>query len=78
MMNQCPVKGGIFDTIFPTTIMIGVRFHYKNNLGLLIGKYFQVQEEDTPCDSNHPHTKHVVCMGPSRNILGGFKSMSLR
>ena len=78
MLNHFTIKGGIYDTIIPTTIMTGKSLHYRNNLGLRIGRYFQVQEEETPLNRNKTHTKGDICIGPSRNIQGGFKFMSLR
>ena len=78
MLNHFPVKGSISETICPTTIMIGYSLHFKKYLDLHIEQYFQLNEEDTPQNSNHPCTKGSICMGPSRNIQVGFKFMSLR
>ena len=77
MLNHFPVKRGIYDTIIPTTIMTGKNLHCKKHLGLHIGQYFQVNEEDTPCNSNQPRTKCAIFMGPSGNIQGGFMFMNL-
>ena len=68
MMNQFPLKGGIFDTIAPTAIMIVVIFHYKNHIGIPIGKYCKVHKEDTPFNSTHRSTKGAICMGPIGDI----------
>ena len=46
-------------------------------MGLQIGQYFQVNECNTPRNINQPHTKGAIFMGPSVNIQGGFKFMSL-
>ena len=71
-MNHFLVKGGIYDTIVPTTIIPGESLHYKKYLGLHIGQYYQVHKEDTTHNINHPCTKGTICMGPSVNIQGGF------
>ena len=52
--------------------------HYKKYIGLQIVQYYQVHEEDTLHNSNHPFTRGAICMGPSGNIQGGFKFMRLR
>ena len=63
--------------IIPTTIMTGDSIHYKKHLGIHIVQYCQVNEEDTPCNRNKPHTKGAIFMVPRRNIQG-FNVMSLR
>ena len=44
MLNHFPVKGGISNTIIPTTIITSDNLHYKKHLGLHIGQYCQVHE----------------------------------
>ena len=39
MLNHFPVKGGIFDTISPTTIISSKSLHYKKYLSLQILQY---------------------------------------
>ena len=78
ILNHFPVKESISDTIITTKIMTGKSLHYKKDIGLHIGQYCQVHEEDTPCNIDQPLTKRAICMGPSGNIQGGFKFMSLR
>ena len=68
IMNQFPVKGGISDTITPTTIMTDKSLHYKKHICLQIVHSCNVNEEDTPQNSNQSRTKGTICMGPSRNI----------
>ena len=76
--NEFTVKGGISDTISSTKIMTGESMHYKKYLGLQIGHYCQLHEEDTSHNINQPRTKGAICMGPRGNIQGRFKFMSLR
>ena len=60
IMNHFPVKVGIYNTISPTTIMTGESLHYKKHLGLHIGHYFQVQEEETSLNINQIFTKGSI------------------
>ena len=78
MLNHFPPKGGLSDTISPKTIMTGETLNFKQHLRLQIGQYCQVHEEDTPRNSQFPRTKGAICLGPSGNIQGGYKFMSLK
>jgi hypothetical protein len=77
LLNYFPPKGGISDTVSPRTIMTGETLNYKTQLTLQIGQYCQVHEEFTPRNSQLPRTQGAICLGPSRNLQGGFKFMSL-
>ena len=57
--------------------MFGKSLDYKKHPSLQFGQYCQVHEEDTPRNSQAPRTKGAICMGPSGNMQGGFKFMSL-
>ena len=78
MLNYFPTKTGISDTISPRTIMTGETLHYKTHLSLCFGAYCQVHEEDTPRNSQKPRTQGAICLGPTGNVQGGFKFMSLQ
>ena len=39
--------------------------------------YCQIHEEDEPRNSQLPCTQGAICLGPSENIQGGFKFMTL-
>ena len=77
LLNHFPPKGGISDTISPKTIMTGETLDYRTHLSLQLGQYCQVHEDDTPRNSQLPRTQGAICLGPSGNIQGGFKFMSL-
>jgi hypothetical protein len=77
LLNYFPPKGGISDTVSPRTIMTGETLNYKTQLTLQIGQYCQVHEEFTPRNSQLPRTQGAICLGPSGNLQGGFKFMSL-
>ena len=57
--------------------MTGETLHYTKHLSLQIGQYFQVHEEDTPRNSQLPRAKGAICLGPSGNLQGGYRFMSL-
>jgi hypothetical protein len=57
--------------------MTGETLTYTVQLTLQLGQYCQVHEEFTPRNSQLPRTQGAICLGPSGNIQGGFKFMSL-
>jgi hypothetical protein len=77
LLNHFPAKGGILDTTSPKTIMSGETLHYKKHLSLQSGQCCQVHEEDAPRNSQLPRTKGPICLGPSGNVQGGCKFMTL-
>ena len=77
LLNYFPPKGGISDIVSPKTLMTGETLNYSLQLTLQIGQYCQVHEELTPRNSQLPGTQGAICLGPSGNIQGGFKFMSL-
>jgi hypothetical protein len=77
LLNHFPPKGGISDTVSPKTIMTGETLDFKKHLSLQLGQYCQVHEENTPRNSQLPRTQGAICLGPSGNLQGGFKFMSL-
>jgi hypothetical protein len=78
ILNHFPPKGRIPDTISPKTIMAGETLHFKRHLSLQIGQYCQVHEEEQPRNSQLPRTQGAICLGPSGNIQGGYKFMTLK
>lgn len=78
LLNNFPTKGGISDTISLRTIMTGKTLHYKKHLSLKIGQYFQIHEEDEPRNSQLPRTQGAIFLGPTSNIQGGYRFMSLK
>jgi hypothetical protein len=79
MLNHSHPKGGISDTIsWKKTVMTGETLHCKKHLSLQMGQHCQAHEEDTPRNSLSPPTKGAICLGPSSNLQGGYKFMSLR
>ena len=78
LLNFFPTKGGISDTLSPKTIMSGETLNYKKDLSLQIGQYCQVHEEEFPRNSQIPRTKGAISLGPSGNLQGGYKFMSLK
>jgi hypothetical protein len=77
LLNFFQTKGGVSDTLSPKTIMSGETLDFKKHLGLQIGQYCQVHEEDTPRNIQVARTKGAISLGPSGNIQGGFKFVAL-
>jgi hypothetical protein len=77
LLNHFPAKGGVSDTVSPKTIMTGKTLHCKKHLSLQLGQHCQVHEQDTPRNSPLPRTKGAICLGPSANLQGGHRFMSL-
>jgi hypothetical protein len=77
LLNLCPTKGRVSETISPKTILSGETLDYKKHLSLQVGQYFQVHEEDNPRNSQIARTKGSISLGPSGNLQGTFKFMAL-
>jgi hypothetical protein len=68
-MNTFPCKGSL-EHYPPSTIMTGAQLH-MSQLQLKFGRYCQVAEDMTPCNSLAAHTHGAISMGPSGNLSGG-------
>ena len=77
MLNYFPSKGGVSSTLSLITIMSGEILDYNCQLKLQVGQCCQVHEEDLPCNSQLPHTKGAIALGPTGNIQGSFHFMAL-
>jgi hypothetical protein len=78
LLNHFPPKGRISETISPKTPMTGGEtLNYKTHLSLQLGQYCQVHDDGTPRNNQLPRIQGAICLGPSGNIQGGFKFMSL-
>ena len=77
LLNFFPSKGSILAVWSPRTIMTGEILDYKKHLCLQTGQYCQVHEEDLPRNSQNARTKGAIALGPSGNLQGGYKFMSL-
>ena len=54
MLKYLPVKGGVSAIISPKDIMPGKSLHYKRHLGLNIGQYLQVHDNEYTSNSQLP------------------------
>ena len=77
MINYLPVKGGVSAIPITKMIMSSDALHYKIHLGINIGQYCQVNENEDTSNSQVPRTKGTICRGHSGNEQGGFQFMSL-
>ena len=78
MLGYFPTKAGVSTEYSPRQLMTGECLDYKKHLALKFGDYCQVHEEDKPRNSMKARTKGAICLGPSGNLQGGFRFMSLR
>ena len=70
-----PRKGGL-KHYPPSTIMNGTRLH-MNQLQLKFGSYCQVAEDVTPRNSLAARTRGAISLGPSGNLSGGQRFLTL-
>jgi hypothetical protein len=75
MLNFFPTKREGFPS--PKTIVSGETLDYKKHFSLQVGQYCQLHKEDTLCNSQSPRTKGAISLGPSGNLQGGYKFMTL-
>ena len=76
-INTFPPKGGVSASISPRTLLIGVKLDYNYHFKLVFGAYAQVHEESFPTKSQQAWTLGAISFGPSGNLQGGYKFMSL-
>ncbi len=74
-MNSFPWKGGLKHCP-PSAIMNGTRLH-MNQLQLKFGSYCQVAEDVTPRNSLAARTRGAISLGPSGNLSGGQRFLTL-
>ena len=75
-LNLFPVKGGISAKFSPRQILSGETAEYKF-CSMGFGQYCQIHEDDAPRNSMAARTKAALSLGPSGNVQGGHKFLSL-
>ena len=78
MLNYYLTKGGIGIYMSPQEILNGEDLNYNKHLKLQFGQYCQVQENDTPRNSEKARTQGSICLGQSGNQQGGYQFMILK
>ena len=63
-----PPKGGVSTSVSTNTIFTGVKFDYNKHCHLQFFQYAQVNQENTPANSQAIRTYGFICVGPSGNI----------
>jgi hypothetical protein len=76
LLNYFPAKGGVSDFYSPKAILSGEAVHYKYYC-MPFGSYCQVHEENAPRNSMAARTQGALSLGPSGNVQGGHKFLSL-
>jgi hypothetical protein len=75
-LNLFPVKGEISAQFSPRQILSGETAEYRF-CSMGFGQYCQIHEEDAPRNSMAARTKAALSLGPSGNVQGGHKFLSL-
>ena len=76
MINYLPVKGGVSAIPITKMIISSDALHYKIHLGIKIGQYCQVNENEDTSNSQVPRTKGTIFRGHIGNEQGGFQSLN--
>ena len=76
-INSFPVKDGASDNLSPRTLITGVRLDANKHCKVPFGTYVQVAEENKPTNTTQTRTQGAIALGPSNNIQGGVRFMSL-
>ena len=77
LLNYFPIKGGVSDNFSPKAILAGEAVHFKY-YSMPFGTYCQIHEEDGPQNSMAARTQGAIVLGPSGNMQGGHKFLSLQ
>ena len=77
-VNAFPPKSGISKTYSPTTIMTGTTLDYKTHCSLEFGAYAETHDDKEKTNTMVERTGGAICLGPSTNLQGGYKFLSLR
>ena len=72
ILNYFSFKGGVSTILSPKTTMSGKTLNYKQHIGINIGQYCQVHDNEDPRNSKLPRTKGAICLGPSGIEQGEF------
>ena len=77
-INFFPAMGGVSKTVSPRTIITEVPPDFTTHCRIPFGAYAQVYENPTYTnDTEEPRTVGAIALGPSGNLQGGYKFMSL-
>ena len=72
MLNYFPTKAGVSTTMIPQAILNREKLDYEKHLQLHYGQYYQVHENETPCNSEKARTQGAICLGPCGNQQGSY------
>eukprot|EP00957_Ditylum_brightwellii_P017274 1301362-Ditylum_brightwellii.AAC.1 len=76
-LNAFAPKSGISSTYSPRTIVCGTNLAYKNHCKIPFDAYAQMHKDNSPTNSMNDRTIGAIALGPSFNLQGGYKFMSL-
>ena len=77
MLNYFPTAGGVSSDVSPRMLLTGEQLDYRKDLGLQLGAYCQVHQNEKPRNSMKARTLPALYLGPSGNLQGGRLFLSL-
>jgi hypothetical protein len=76
-MNSFPVKSGISKKWSPCKLVSGHKLDAKLHCRSPFGLYCEVHVDPDITNTLDPRTKWAICMGPTGNLQGSYKFLSL-
>ena len=77
MLNLLPAKGGISAYLSPHTIITHRVVDYDCKLAISFGAYVQANQDNSPTNTNLPHTLECIFLGPTTGKQPGYHLLNL-
>jgi hypothetical protein len=74
-LNAFPRSSGVSAFYSPRTIMTGMALDFAKHCKLPFGAYAEAHEEYPQTNTMAPHTRGVICLGPTCTFQGRYKMM---
>jgi hypothetical protein len=76
-LNAFPVKSGISEKFSPRELVSRHKLDAKLHCKSPFGAYCEVHTDPDITNTTEPRTRWAICLGPTRNLQGSYKFMSL-
>ena len=76
-MNSFPVRSGISEKWSPHELVSLTKLDTKLHCRAPFGSYCETHEDPDITNRLDPRTKWAICMGPTGNLQGSYKFLSL-
>ena len=77
MLTLLPAKGGISSYLSPHTIITHCVVYYDREFSISFGAYVQANQDNTPTNTNLPHTLDCIFLGPTTGKQPGYHLLNL-